>query len=360
MKMLVYALLPLSMFFTYAQGMNQLSKVYPLKYKALLCLAKFINAGAVEKAKSLEKLPLELKKPMEELLYMLKSPNSTFDEIVSIPHCLKSLYHISPTLVQGFVDKHIFSLINSPSSLNELLLHMAYKGDLDTLRALLALGADPNFIGNAKMLKKYWPEHVTINCLKIAVDQGNIALVSVLLECGANPNSAIVIALHEIEEGTISIEGTPSMIAVLQKNKEMVRTLLEGKAQAEIKDLLSQTPLLYAVKGLYEEPSSLIGKFVGGFVFPLGEEQVCLPIIQLLLEAGANPNTQDRVKRDTALHIAVRSNALETVKLIIQKTKYPLNLSLRNSNDESVLDIARKNSSAVAQLLEGIQSHQAA
>lgn len=115
-------------------------------------------------------------------------------------------------------------------------------------------------------------------------EHGNVGLVKVLLDCGADPNS-------KSEE-----DWTPLTYAAEKGRSEVAKLLLESRADQEIQCADGRTPLSYASEGGHEE------------------------MVQLLLTRGAHPDTPDRYGR-TPLSYAAESGHGAIVASLISLEK---------------------------------------
>jgi ankyrin repeat protein len=118
-----------------------------------------------------------------------------------------------------------------------------------------------------------WSNHGW-SILMDAADAGNLAVVKILLESGADPNYV------EGDEGK-----TPIMCAIASQNLELVRCLLEAGANVNTPNTNGKTPLMKAAE--------------------LGNAQIC----EVLLEAGANAIATDNANKSVAWYAEKTGNS---------------------------------------------------
>jgi len=141
-----------------------------------------------------------------------------------------------------------------------------------------------------------------------AVKSGNIDVVKLLLEKGADPNVSF-------DDAT----GSPLDSAVLGGDPEMVRLLIAGGAKVNYKMRGAYTALHSACLAK-ESPSSL-------------------EIVAVLLESGAEVNAVTHIGL-TPLMNAVEADNTSLVKLLLSRGADP---SIKNFQGRTALDIAVKN-----------------
>jgi len=153
------------------------------------------------------------------------------------------------------------------------LCRAARTGDLATVQACVAAGAD----GNARD-----PDGAPL--LLLAVTQGHAALVEWLCAQGADPNLP-------------DREGRTALCCAVERGApDMARALIAAGADLGAMGRIGKEahpPLLWAARGN------------------------AVPLMALLLEAGADPNVQNAAG-DTALHLAVENKFPEIVTLLLK------------------------------------------
>ena len=184
-------------------------------------------------------------------------------------------------------------------ALGSALCDAAGSHDLDLARRFLDEGADANATSG-------WPDacYAATRPLYAAVESGDLAMVNLLLDRGANPRTAG----HDGMEPLHWAVGSPAM----------VRLLLDRGARAGAPDIRGETPLHYAAAGgdpetvklLLERGVSVNARstgFLGMRVTPLHEAASCgdAAMVRLLLSNGALPNAADR-RGETPLQYALQ------------------------------------------------------
>lgn len=180
---------------------------------------------------------------------------------------------------------------------------------------LLAAGADPN----AALMSGE-------TALMLAAREGNTATVHALLEGGADPN------VHEKNGGQTAL-----MWAIAeQHHPDVVRELVQHKADVNAKSRTGFTALMFAARGDVEsarillnagaDPNATIPDW-GGTALIIASTMGQTDVVEALLDKGADPNYKDG-NSFTALHSAVRNSdygedageraiAVATVKVLI-------------------------------------------
>uniref|UniRef100_A0A667XE13 Ankyrin 1 n=1 Tax=Myripristis murdjan TaxID=586833 RepID=A0A667XE13_9TELE len=261
--------------------------------------------------------------------------------------------------LNGFTPLHIACKKNHMRSMDLLLKHSAsleavtesgltplhvasFMGHLNIVKNLLQRGASPNASNVARSLliraacfscgkhdlTSFSPfvqdDQTPLHC---AARMGHKELVKLLLEHKANPDSATT-AGH-----------TPLHIAAREGHVHTIRILLDGAAQQTKMTKKGFTPLHVASK---------YGK---------------VDVAELLLERGANPNAAGK-NGLTPLHVAVHHNNLDVVKLLVSKggsahstarNGYtPLHIAAKQNQMEVASCLLQNGASANAESLQGI------
>ena len=161
--------------------------------------------------------------------------------------------------------------------------------DLNRVAALLAQGADPN-VGQTE-----WPYWTPLGAAIEELDNGgSMEMLHLLLKNGADVNG-----------WDSDHQATPLLMAMFRNNKEVMRMLLEAGADPNAVGAEGDSPLRWAAENDDLEMAKLflqfgadktINKF-GGFSrsTPLGlaAGNLSIPMIELLLNAGADPEAPD-------------------------------------------------------------------
>lgn len=163
----------------------------------------------------------------------------------------------------------LIPLNGSAEDVNDDLLSAAFKGRTETVKALLAKGADPN----AK-------DDIGQSALIGAARNGHSDTVSVLLAAGANANDR----LH-------STGWTALTLAAGKGHLNVIKTLLENGAEPNIKDKFGKTALMWAALN--------------------GHDMV----VKALLSKGANPHAKDSSGK-SALTLAKMKKHSHTAKVL--------------------------------------------
>ena len=198
--------------------------------------------------------------------------------------------------------------VNPPMGTNALLILAIREGDAKIIELLLKAGLNPN-------IDIHWEKYPLI----IAAQMANVKATELLLKYGADPNA--------VTWGTWGGDtpllthyqsmGGPVLKSALLNHLECKKILIEHGAD---------------VNARYEHPmTGRVCLALRTFNDPKDRD-----IFILLLENGADPNLVcDRGR--TALHSSVRSNFVESVKLLL---KYNTNLDIQDNNGETALMLA--------------------
>jgi len=175
-----------------------------------------------------------------------------------------------------------------------------------------------------------------------AVQNGNIEIVRLLLDNGANPNVI----------GTVSSDH-PLTNAIEKGNLEMVKLLIDKGANVNARNSIGSSPLRSAIsEGNIEMVKLLVDRGVNinnsdryGTPFPAAAQAQNIELLRFLLERGANINGRChntlnlgvQVNDRTALHHAVSTERMDIVKFLVENG---INVNARDSQGRSALNIA--------------------
>lgn len=174
---------------------------------------------------------------------------------------------------------------------NAPLIKAAQVGDLESIRRLVADGADVN----ARSGDQWTP-------MMIAAQDGDALMVKALFDSGA------------MTDASSNRGHTALMLAVIEGHVEVVRVLLEHGAQVNARSAIGWTALRFAIS--------------------MNETE----IIRLLLEAGAEVNISDDEGR-TALMQAAEENMLDSLKALLEAGADPY---IKDHKEQTALSLARK------------------
>lgn len=190
--------------------------------------------------------------------------------------------------------------------MSEELFEAIEKHDTSQVLALLAAGADPNacqdgeipeMLARQATRKPAWhwgwsPLHQAVCELP---EGGGFEVVLALLERGADVNTV-----------SVTVESTPLMLAVLVRHLAAVEALLKAGADPNVRNLDGESPLRACVEEGDLTMAALLlnagaAKTIddwglaqfGYTALGIAASQLNLPMIKLLLDAGADPNAQD-------------------------------------------------------------------
>jgi len=207
---------------------------------------------------------------------------------------------IARLLLDAGADVDGTKIDDSTEELTSALYQAVYMQHNDVAELLIANGADVNWLWDNK--KETWgtPLHA-------AAWFNNVEMVQRLIDNGADPD-----LLSKYSRGT-----TPLHWAVWNQSEEVARMLLDNGAEVDLATDLGVTPLMYMLD-------------------PKARSIRLLDLVALLLEAGADPDLQDKIG-DTALHYAARGGREEAVALLIE---HGASLDIENNAGQTPLDLA--------------------
>ena len=178
--------------------------------------------------------------------------------------------------------------------------------------------------------------------LILAVKKGNIQIIKLLLNKGANPN-----------EKDDENNWTPLYWAInniyINNNYEIVEILIKKKSSLKIKDKFGYTPLHWAAKKnefrickllINQRKININSKTKTGFT-PLmlsvvDDDEEAVKITSLLIANGAEVDLQDDKGR-TALIYAVINNSLPNIKILLNSKA---NVNIADEQSKTAIDYA--------------------
>ena len=251
--------------------------------------------------------------PQSELLPLLSLASKRFDDmiylgIVSVqigtlmlkPFLLYQLaFHFNDgfhgavmqnaSLVQFFIELGI-----NPNTRDKYgatpLVNASMYGNIDAVITLLEHNADTSI-----------KTHDKNSALHAAARFGFPKIAQILLKVGLSPNDQDITG------------ATPLMFAILGGHTAIVKLFIKNEANVNLTDKHGQSAL-----------------------FPACEKNY-LKIVQLLLQAGANPNLQRYHDGNSALHLACANRFLELAQTLLQ---FKTNPNIQNTNGVTPLMIA--------------------
>lgn len=217
-------------------------------------------------------------------------PNAKNSEL-GAPPILQATHCNNVDVVRALI-KHKANVNDSDRRGRTALIEAAIRGHVPIAESLLAAGADVNRPGKQFEAPLYEAAH-----------QGGDPMVSLLLAHGA-----------EVNYQSIANDWTPLMIAVAEKHASTAALLIQAGANVNLTNEKGRTALMFAA-------------FYGS-----------VPITEMLLRNGANPNVIPNDKEGkTALMAAASKGYTEVVELLL---KYNADPNLRNRKNKTALSYA--------------------
>ncbi|KAJ7602273.1 ankyrin repeat-containing domain protein [Mycena polygramma] len=195
--------------------------------------------------------------------------------------------------------------------LSVALLEAANRGNVPISKYLISEGADVHFIDNTVDL--VGPAlHVATYTLR---PSKNLGVVQLLLASGAEPN---------LPGGNNT--GIPLHNAAFSHNLDIVRALLTGGANINIRDREGRNVLAYCrsvevlrfclQRGADPNAADHRGETPLHYACRKGSAELAEPSVQLLLQFGAGPVDRADQMGETAVDVAMRANRTEVVKIL--------------------------------------------
>ena len=212
-------------------------------------------------------------------------------------------------VIRSLLKQHLD--VNAPQADGMTALHWAaHRDDLETARLLLS--------ASVQVTNRFG-----ITPLSLACQRGSSAMVELLLERGANPNTVV-------RGGE-----TVLMTAARTGNLKSVKALLAGGAQVDAKERRGQTALMWAAADGHSEVAELLVKAGANFRTPLPDSGFTpfffaarggrMEVVRVLLKAGVEVNEVMQPRKPSGRGPTTGTSALV---LAIENGYYELALEL--------------------------------
>jgi cytohesin len=219
------------------------------------------------------------------------------------------------SLILGSAPTRASVADRSSGDLNSRLTRATEAGDYGEMRRLLVLGANPNY---RRTNAFRYP------LLLIAAIRGHARAVEILLKHGANPEAT-------------DIRGTPILVSA-------------AALSTDASDRLNEAIAILLTRG-HANPNARDRARIGDgrSALHLAASNGDRDLVEMLLAAGADPNSKNRVG-ETPLHFAAAHGHLETARLLISRGAL-LNARSRFTLITPVMSAAESGHADVVQLL---------
>lgn len=198
---------------------------------------------------------------------------------------------------------------------------------IDSVTSLLQQGADPNFPSKRE-------QYIEDTPLITAAQHGHTKIVKLLLNAKADPNlKRDAFSAHNLDpfnenvgrHKLINVDYTALMLAAKNNHPDIVKLLLDAKAEPNAQNHYKNTALILAAIEGHPE------------------------IIKLLLNAGADPNIKNHENVTALLEAAARGHT-EIVKQLLKHRKVNINVQ-NNHGVSSLMHAAWHGHTEIAKLL---------
>ncbi|MDD5613821.1 MAG: ankyrin repeat domain-containing protein [Candidatus Omnitrophica bacterium] len=207
-----------------------------------------------------------------------------------------------------YLGEKKFSIYNDSTSAgsedgsSDYLYNAVLDDDIATLRDLLSKGADPNA---TNMFGMY--------ALGTAASKGNLDMIKILLENGADINSQ-----------DDMMGWTPLISAANKGNNEAVKLLIDRGAIIDAADTAGYTALIYAATAGYKDTVELLVKSGADINYASGGYSPLISALdnghtetaKVLIENGADPNSSTETG-ETPLILAAQKGNLAAVQVLL-------------------------------------------
>lgn len=220
------------------------------------------------------------------------------------------LMHAILTNNKPEIEKYLITGVKLDNNTSSLLLHRVKQAsDMSELKQFI-----PILDLTATIARK--------TILHLASEYGDLDLVKLLIEMGADVNASTIIKLGG---GHTSTSGTPLHLAAQYGHLEVVKLLLNNRAHVNATNEDYKPPMDLALTGNHSEVAKILiekgadVKGRGGTWLQLAARYGDAEVVKLLIVGGANVNCGARGIEETPLHIAARYGHFEVVKLLIKE-----------------------------------------
>lgn len=186
-------------------------------------------------------------------------------------------------------------------------------------------------------------DNFAIHALCYAVTLGSVKAINWLVNNGVDTNICLHDPCAEYLIHTICYMRDPEILTKFLSKKE---------TQINVRNYLGMTPLHLVVENDSDDKGKILAKILldlgadvnaieseaGGTPLSLAAARCRNEVVELLIKQGANINSQsDIIFGDTPLHIAVKNNQIENIKLLLAAGA---DTKISNFNQQTPLDIA--------------------
>jgi ankyrin repeat protein len=232
--------------------------------------------------------------------------------------------------------------LTDPEGTTALVLAVI-NGHYDVVSVLIEKGADPNIAD----IKGMTPLYAAVDMHTIGdtfgrpypakpVIDGSLDAARVLITGGANVNARLTAPIlkrvYDAGDNRLGEGATPFMRAARKCDVEMMRILLDAKADVTLTQKSGNTPLMLCAGAVSAGNSEDTPERVS--------QDEALAAIRLALDAGVDVNAQNATG-DTALHTAATSGGGQPaiIRLLVERGA---RLDMKNKADRTPLDVASR------------------